>query len=61
MKLNLDIPIDCYDNINQGNMGYRGEEVYINNIRKNCQGTVFFFLIIVSLMIKISPKQVRKY
>ena len=44
VKLNLDIPIDCYDNINQGNMGYRGEEVYIDNIRKTCQERDCIFL-----------------
>ncbi len=37
VKLNLDIPINRYDNINQGNMGYRGEWGYIDNIRKTCQ------------------------
>lgn len=37
MKLNLDIPIHQFDNINNGNMGYHGVEKYISKIKNICQ------------------------
>lgn len=37
MKLNLNIPINQFDNINNGNMGYHGVEKYISKIKNICQ------------------------
>lgn len=36
-KLNLDIPINKYDLINNGNMGYKGKDKYIKEVDSNCQ------------------------
>ena len=37
IKLELGIPITKYDLINEGNMGYKGDERYINEIDKSCE------------------------
>ncbi len=44
-KLYLNIPITKYDLLNNGNMGYKGEEKYIKEIRDMCsgdKGCIFF-------------------
>ena len=45
MKLNLDLPIDRYDIINNGNMGYLGYKGYIKEIDDNCKNKKCLFLI----------------
>lgn len=36
-KLNLDMPINKYDLINNGNMGYKGKDRYIAEVDSNCK------------------------
>ena len=45
IKLSLDIPINKYDLINYGNMGYRGEDKYIAEIRKKCREQKCLFIL----------------
>lgn len=45
MKLNLDYPINKYDIINNGNMGYKGSEKYIKEVEKYCKDNKCIFLI----------------
>lgn len=45
IKLFLDIPINKFDLINEGNMGYNGSEKYIKEIKKNCQEEECLFII----------------
>ncbi|MGN1267901.1 MAG: hypothetical protein ACI4U0_00115 [Candidatus Aphodocola sp.] len=44
LKLFLDIPINQFDLMNSGNMGYHGEEVYIQKINNMCShhSCIFF-------------------
>lgn len=44
-KLNLDIPITKYDIINDGNMGYNGENKYIEEIDNYCNKNKCLFII----------------
>ena len=44
MKLNLDIPINQFDNINNGNMGYHGAENYILKIENICKNKKCMFV-----------------
>ena len=45
VKLNLNIPINKYDLINNGNMGYKGSIKYINEIDKYCKNNKCLFII----------------
>jgi len=45
IKLNLDYPINKYDLINNGNMGYKGSYKYIEEIDKNCEKNKCIFFI----------------
>ena len=45
MKLNLDMPIDKYDIINHGNMGYLVYREYIKEIDDNCKNKKCLFII----------------
>ena len=45
IKLNLDYPINKYDLINNGNMGYNGSERYIKEIDKYCKKNKCIFFI----------------
>ena len=45
IKLALDIPINKYDLINHGNMGYRGSERYIQEIDEDCQEQQCLFIV----------------
>ena len=44
MKLNLNIPINPFDNINNGNMGYHGVKNYILKIKKTCNDNKCMFV-----------------
>lgn len=44
MKLNLDIPINQFDNINNGNMGYHGVKNYILEIENICEDKKCMFV-----------------
>lgn len=44
MKLNLNIPINKFDNINNGNMGYHGSERYIQEIKGDCSKNHCIFI-----------------
>ena len=44
VKLNLNIPINKYDNINNGNMGYGGYKRYIKEINDNCKNRKCLFV-----------------
>ncbi|MCI6265686.1 MAG: hypothetical protein MR598_02430 [Erysipelotrichaceae bacterium] len=45
VKLYLDIPINKYDLINDGNMGYHGSQKYIQEIKKDCQNQSCLFIV----------------
>ena len=45
VKLNLDLPINRYDIINKGNMGYNGSLGYIKEIDSNCSSEKCVFII----------------
>lgn len=45
IKLFLDIPINKYDLINEGNMGYQGSRKYIEEIKKTCQDEKCLFVV----------------
>ena len=45
IKLNLDLPINKYDIINRGNMGYKGEDKYIKEIDEYCQNNKCLFIV----------------
>lgn len=45
IKLFLDIPINKYDLINEGNMGYQGAKKYIEEIENNCQNKKCLFVV----------------
>lgn len=45
IKLALDIPINKYDLINHGNMGYHGSERYIQEIDEDCQEQRCLFIV----------------
>ena len=45
IKLALDIPINKYDLINNGNMGYNGAERYIKEIEETCQKEKCLFIV----------------
>ena len=45
IKLNLDMPINKYDIINNGNMGYHGKDRYISEIDNNCKKRNCVFVI----------------
>ena len=45
VKLNLDMPIDKYDIINSGNMGYGGADRYIDEIDNKCKSEKCLFII----------------
>jgi len=45
IKLNLDIPINKYDLINDGNMGYNGAENYVKEINDYCELNKCMFII----------------
>ena len=45
IKLNLDIPIDKYDIINHGNMGYGGADGYISELDQHCSHQRCLFII----------------
>ena len=44
-KLNLELPINKFDIINDGNMGYHGEKVYIKEIHDNCLSKKCLFIV----------------
>ena len=44
IKLNLELPINKFDNINNGNLGYHGEEKYINDLKQQCLKKSCFFI-----------------
>ena len=45
VKLNLNIPMDKYDIINNGNMGYKGYKGYIKEIDNHCQKKKCMFIL----------------
>ena len=45
LKLNHGLPITKYDIINNGNMGYKGEEKYLEEIDKHCEENKCMFII----------------
>lgn len=45
IKLNNDLPINKYDLINNGNMGYHGASKYIAEIDEHCQKNQCIFVI----------------
>lgn len=45
IKLFLDIPINKYDLINDGNMGYNGSKKYIKEIKETCENEECLFII----------------
>ena len=45
VKLNLDMPLNKYDIINNGNMGYHGSERYISEISSHCEQHKCVFII----------------
>lgn len=45
VKLALDRPITKYDLINNGNMGYKGHEKYIEEIASTCQNKTCLFIV----------------
>lgn len=45
MKLNLDLPITKYDLINNGNMGYKGYDKYIEETEEYCKDNKCIFFI----------------
>ena len=45
LKMNADIPINKYDLINNGNMGFKGYYNYINEIDKNCSSNKCIFFL----------------
>lgn len=46
IKLELDKPIDKYDLINNGNMRYKGEYKYIDEIDENCSNNKCLFFVV---------------
>ena len=44
IKLNTSYPINKFDLINNGNMGYHGSDKYINEIQKNCSDNSCLFI-----------------
>ena len=63
VKLNLNIDINKYDIINNGNMGYNGSVVYINEIDNNCKNNKCLFFIRENELITKSQtnKEILKY
>ncbi len=45
VKLNLYLPLNKYDNINNGNMGYYGVRKYLTEINNNCEKKQCLFII----------------
>ena len=45
VKLNLNLPINKYDIINNGNMGYKGYKGYIKEIDNHCQKNKCIFIL----------------
>ena len=45
VKLSLDIPINKYDLINNGNMGYKGADKYIKEIKNTCKKEKCLFIV----------------
>lgn len=60
IKLELDIPINKYDLINNGNMGYKGEEKYIKEIDKKCSKEKCLFIIDENELTRQDYTQVNK-
>lgn len=44
IKLNLNLPINKFDNINDGNLGYHGEQKYREELQKKCQNNSCLFI-----------------
>ena len=44
-KLNLNLPINEFDNINNGNLGYQGEKKYLKRIENICKENKCIFMI----------------
>lgn len=58
-KLDNNIRIDKFDLINNGNMGYNGNNKYISEINKYCKNNKCLFLIGISELDRINPNQIN--
>ena len=58
IKLYLDIPINKYDLINEGNMGYKGGTKYIEEIKNKCQTEECLFILYNNELTKSEYNQV---
>lgn len=61
IKLFLDIPITKYDLINEGNMGYKGGEKYLEEIKSTCQKEKCLFILNNKEIKKLSYNQTASY
>ena len=61
VKLELDIKINKYDLINNGNMGYKGSRKYIKEINKKCTTKKCIFFVSGDKEIKQINKDIPKY
>ena len=60
IKLEYNLPINKFDLINNGNMGYKGEDKYIKDIEKNCANNNCLFIIDENELKRTDYTQVNK-